>query len=83
MVDFSFVQSDFVPVLYVRHNAENTSLIKQPSTYFKLEIILYLEEICLTIKLWAWDFFCVIVDKGSALINYMYHKKRNWEQIIY
>jgi len=42
-VDFSFVHSDFVPVMYVRHNAENTSLIKQTSTYFKLEIILYLE----------------------------------------
>ena len=41
-VDFTFVQSDFVPVLYAEHNAQNISLIKQPSTYFKLEIKLYL-----------------------------------------
>ena len=44
-VDFTFVQSDFVPVLYAEHDAQNISLIKQPSTYFKLEIKLYLVQI--------------------------------------
>ena len=39
-IDFTIVQSYFV---YVRNNAENISLIKQPGTYFKLEIILYLK----------------------------------------